>query len=76
MKNRYDPEYHKNLKLANTKGPIASVRGNRARLESGVDIRTGQPVYILDRRDVLTLQDVWALSVGHDKLPPASNIRK
>jgi hypothetical protein len=75
-KQKYDPAIHKNLKIATTKGPIADVRGNRRRLEHGVNIETGLPVYVLDRRDILTLEDVWALGAGYDRLPPVSNIRK
>ncbi|MBT7080023.1 MAG: hypothetical protein HN929_00905 [Chloroflexi bacterium] len=73
---KYDPEYHKNLKVATTKGPLADVRGDRRRLECGVDVRTGLPCYILDRKQVISQEDVWALGVGYDKLPSVSNIRK
>jgi len=74
---RYDPEYHQNLRIATTPGPIGDVRGgSRKRLEVGVDVRTGLPCYILDRRDVISQEDVFALGLGIDRLPAVSNIRK
>jgi len=76
-KTKYDPEIHVNLRTATTKGPIADVRGgDRRRLEVGVDARTGRPVYVLDRREVISQEDAWAMGTGADRLPAVSNIRK
>ena len=68
---RYNPEIHRNLRPATTK------LKNGHRIETAIDISNdNMQVFILDRREVLSLEDGFALSAFKDKLPPVSNIRK
>jgi hypothetical protein len=68
---KYNPAIHKNLRRATTR------LKDGHRLETAVDISDNNvQVFVLDRREVLSLEDGYSLSVGKDKLPPVSNIRR
>jgi len=68
---KYNPEIHKNLRRATTR------LKNGHRLETAVDVSDNNAqVFVLDRREVLSLEDGYALSVGKERLPPPSNIRR
>jgi len=65
---RYNPEIHKNLR------PATSCLKNGHRIETAIDISDGNvQIFILDRREVLSLEDGFALSAMKDRLPPVSN---
>lgn len=68
---RYDPRIHKNLRKATTR------LTNGHRIEVAEDVSDNNAmVFILDRREVLSYEDGFSLSVGKDRLPPASNRSK
>lgn len=65
-------EYYTDIRPATIGIPIKGVN----RVETAIDTRTGQQVFVLDRREVLSTEDGVALSTGKDRVPPISNIRR
>jgi len=68
---RYDPARHRNLR------PATDNHASSGRVEVAIDIVTGKQVFILDRKEVLSNEDGFAISTNRVKLPSAiSNIRR
>lgn len=70
---RFDPDKHR---LA---GPANKYRGmdpELRRLEIAYDRRTNEMLYVLDRKEIISDEDAWALSGGRDKLKPLTNTRR
>lgn len=70
---RYDPDKHR---LAGPANKYPGMDPQLRRLEIAYDRKTNEMFYVLDRREIISDEDAWALSGGRDRLKPIYNLRR
>ena len=71
MSKRFDRSQYRNLRLATNVEGLKLNEGHR--LEVAEHIVTGVQVFVLDRREIISAEDGFALGTGKDRIPPTSS---
>lgn len=67
---RFDRNLYKNLRPATNIPGLKLHEGHR--VETAEKISDGTQVFVLDRREIISAEDGFALSTGKDRIPPTS----
>jgi hypothetical protein len=70
---RFDPSRHVNLQRANS---YSGMHPELYRLETAYDIKDQRNVFVLDRKEIISDEDAFALSSGKEQLKSLTNIRR
>jgi hypothetical protein len=70
MSKRFKMSEYKNLQPATNIPGMPLREGHR--IEVAEHRESGAQVFVLDRREIISTEDGFALSTGKDKLPPTS----
>jgi hypothetical protein len=70
---KFDPEKHR---LAGPANNYTGMHPSLNRLEIAFDRKTGRQLYVLDRKEIISTEDAFALSTGRDRLKEITNIRR
>ena len=74
MSKRFDRSQYKNIRLATNVPGLTLNEGHR--LETAEHVESGAQVFVLDRREIISAEDGFALGTGKDKIPPTSGSYK
>jgi hypothetical protein len=70
MSKRFDRNLYKNLRPATSVPGLKLIEGHR--IEVAEHLETGVQVFVLDRKEIISAEDGFALSTGKVKMPPTS----
>jgi hypothetical protein len=70
MSKRFDRSQYKNLRPATNVPGLKLIEGHR--VEVAEHIVTGHQIFVLDRHEIISAEDGFALSTGKVKIPPTS----
>ena len=70
MSKRFKIEEYRNLRPATNIPGMKLIEGHR--VEVAENLETGEQVFCLDRHEIISAEDGFALSTGKMKIPPTS----